>query len=406
MTQTAPHTSRYRWVMLTLLWLLYFSFGMITRSPSPLVSPILRDLGITFSQMGLVLGSWQMTYIVLAALAGVVMDRWGIRRSIFFGALVIGLSAILRSLSTGFVTLLIFVALFGAGGPMISIGCPKAIARWFHGKERGTAVGIYSTGPWIGGMFSLAATNSLVMPMTGYSWRLTFVCYGSLALLLALLWWRLAKEPDAGPGTDRFDLFRVFSDFFRITPVRILLLSGLLCFGLMHGFANWLPKILETHGMSPEKAGYAAALPYITSIPAVLMLPRLIPAAARPRWIALFGVLTGAAVLWVAAIQGPPMGGLLLFGASGSCLFPLLVLTLMDTPAVDPQVLGSAAGVFFGIAEIGGFFGPFVVGTLVDLTGTFSAGAAFLAGLGGLVAILMLPLARALRLQTPPSASV
>ena len=97
-----PHQRPYRWLILALLWLLYFSFGVVTRSPSPLVTPIIQDLKMSYGQMGFVLGSWQMTYIALAIFAGVIMDRWGIRRAIFFGALVIGLSAVLRSASTGF----------------------------------------------------------------------------------------------------------------------------------------------------------------------------------------------------------------------------------------------------------------------------------------------------------------
>ena len=123
------HRRHYRWVILLLLWLLYFSFGVVIRAPSPLVTPILHDLHMTYGQMGFVLGSWQMTYIVFAIFAGVIMDRWGIRRSIFFGALVIALSALLRSASTGFTSLLFFVALFGIGGPMISIGCPETSWR-------------------------------------------------------------------------------------------------------------------------------------------------------------------------------------------------------------------------------------------------------------------------------------
>ena len=54
---------KYRWVMLALLWLLYMSFGAIVRSLSPLVTPILADLKMSYSQMGLVMGSWQLTYI-------------------------------------------------------------------------------------------------------------------------------------------------------------------------------------------------------------------------------------------------------------------------------------------------------------------------------------------------------
>ena len=93
-----PHQQPYRWLILALLWLLYFSFGVVTRSPSPLVTPIIRDLQMSYGQMGFVLGSWQMNYIVFAIAAGIIMDRWGIRRSILLGALVTGLSVLLRSL--------------------------------------------------------------------------------------------------------------------------------------------------------------------------------------------------------------------------------------------------------------------------------------------------------------------
>ena len=56
--------SRYRWVMLLLLWLLYIAFGLVSRSITPLVTPILDDLRMSYSQMGFILGSWQLTYIL------------------------------------------------------------------------------------------------------------------------------------------------------------------------------------------------------------------------------------------------------------------------------------------------------------------------------------------------------
>ena len=385
-----PHQQPYRWLILVLLWLLYFSFGVVTRSPSPLVTPIIRDLGMSFGQMGFVLGSWQMTYIVLAIMAGVIMDRWGIRKSIFFGALVIGLSAVLRSTSTGFYSLLFFVALFGVGGPMISIGCPKTIATWFKGKERGTAVGIYTTGPWIGGMVSLAATNSVVMPLTDYSWRLTFVWYGVITFIIAFLWWGLAREADNDAHTAPFNVPTMLADLFKVRSVRLILLSGLLSFAIMHGYFAWLPKILENSGMSPASAGMASALPFLTSIPAVLIFPRLVQPHHGGWAIGLLAFLAGISILWVVLLKWPVIPGLLLFGISGPCLMPLLVLRLMETPEVAAKYLGSATGVFFCVAEIGGFLGPFVVGYLVDIFGTFIPGGLFLAGLGVIILGLML----------------
>ena len=374
--------------MLGLLWLLYFAFGLVIRSMSPLITPVLRDLNMSYGQMGFVLGSWQMTYIAFAILAGVIMDRWGIRNSIFLGTLVMGLSISLRFFATGFVTLLIFVALFGIGGPMISIGAPKTISIWFTGKDRGTAVGIYTTGPWIGGMVALAITNSLIMPLTGQSWRLTFVCYGAMTFGFAALWWLLAKEIEAGGDSAGFSPHKVLLDLIKVPAVRIILLSGLLSFAMMHGFTNWLPKVLENAGLSPASAGVAAALPFVASIPAVLAIPRVVPPAMRGSIIALASFLTAAAVILV-TLGYLRILGLLLYGFAGSCVFPLLILALIDAPQVGPEYLGSAAGVFFCVAEIGGFWGPFIVGFLVDWTGTFMAGVSFLAFLGLVICVLM-----------------
>jgi hypothetical protein len=73
--------------------------------------------------------------------------------------------------------------------------------------------------------------------------------------------------------------------------------------------------------------------------------------------------------------------GLALLGFISSPFMSLLLLILMDSPGVETRHMGSAGGMFFCVAEIGGFAGPFLMGVLVDLTGTFMAGALFLAGL-------------------------
>ena len=71
--------------------------------------------------------------------------------------------------------------------------------------------------------------------------------------------------------------------------------------------------------------------------------------------------------------------GLILLGFVSSSLMPLMILILMDSPEVETRYMGSAGGLFFCVAEIGGFTGPMIMGVLVDLTGTFLIGAVFLA---------------------------
>ena len=395
---TQPYQMRYRWVMLALVWLLYWVFGVVGRSIAPLITPILKDLNISYTQMGTILGSWPLTYIVVALIGGAIIDRWGIRKALFFGIIFIGLSAALRYFATGFVTMFLIVALFGLGGPMISIGCPKTVAEWFRGKDRGTAVGIYMTGPATGGLIAYSTANSIVMPLTGYSWRLTFVVYSLLAFAAALLWWFLAREVKSTGATEKTSIVNVFTGLIRIRNVQLILIMGFLSFAIGHGFNDWLPKILEAGGLPPAVAGFAASIPLIVGIPAVLVVPRLVPPHLRGRIVAL-GYLTLAIALWiVVSTSGVPLlVGLVLYGVAHVTGMPLLVLVLMDIPEVGSKYMGAAAGMFFCIAEIGGFGGPFVMGAVRDLTGGFPAGAGLLAGLAVAVSIM------ALLLKTKPA---
>ena len=185
-TTTEETQSSYRWVMLALIWLIYIAFGLIFRAVPPLITPILKDLNISYSQMGLILGSSPLTYIIVATIAGTIIDKWGVRKSLLAGALIMALSAVLRYFPNGFGTMFLAVALFGAGGPMISVGGPKVISIWFKGKSRSTAIGIYMTGPWIGMLLAFIMTNSILMPLTNYNWRIIFVYYGLLAFMGAI----------------------------------------------------------------------------------------------------------------------------------------------------------------------------------------------------------------------------
>ncbi|KPK24324.1 MAG: hypothetical protein AMJ70_02240 [Dehalococcoidia bacterium SG8_51_3] len=346
---------------------------------------------MSYSQMGIILGSWQLTYIIVAIIAGAILDRWGIKKSLFIGTVIIGLSATLRYFPIGFSTFLPIVAIFGIGGPLISVGAPKTIAGWFRGKGRGTAVGIYTTGPWIGGFIALSATNSLVMPVTGYSWRLTFVYYGLLVFSIALLWWFLARDIEPTEAKEGESIGRTFSRLIKIRNVRLILIMGLLSFAIMHGFTNWLPKIMESVGMSPTISGFVSSIPLIAGIPAVLVIPRLVPPRLRGRILAILAVVVTAALIVSVNTSGAPLFvGLVLFGISGSSLFPILMLILMDTPQIGEKHMGLAGGIFFCVAEIGGFSGPLVMGTLADMTGSFFAGAFFLASLSLTIFVMTL----------------
>lgn len=388
-----PHP--YRWVMLGGVWLSYFVFGLSTAALAPLVTPVITDLGMNHSEMGAVLGGWQLVYIASAMACGAFLDRVGIRRGIMIAGLVIATSNVLRSLAQDYVTLFLAVAVFGLGGPLVSVGAPKLISQWFGAGERGLAMGVYITGASLGNMTSLAVTNAVMMPLLDNSWRAVLLFYAGVVLTAAMIWTLIAAHPTSrelerkAAAEPRLPQRQIFAKLFRSRAVRIVLLMSVGAFFINHGFNNWLPEILRAGGMSAEAAGLWAAIPTAVGIMGALTIPRL---ATPPRRLPIIvGILVCSCIATqMIRIGGeiPTLVGVIAQGLSRGSMLSLLMLVLIEAPGVDIKSTGSAGGLFFSAAEIGGMLGPLTMGAVSDATGGFAMGlnlltavAAFLIGL-------------------------
>lgn len=364
----------YRWVMLALVWAAYSSFGLVSASLAPLVTPITTDLGLSYAQMGMILGAWQLAYIGVAYNAGRILDRFGLRRALGAGILLIALSGIARALAVDFWTMFLAVALFGVGAPMISIGAPKLIATWFEARERGGAAGVYATGPSVGSIIVLTSANSLLVPMTG-GWRPTIAVLAAGALAVGLVWLALARDhrrdgQASAPGTARG-----IGDLLRVRNVWLVVVIGFASFLSGHALGNWLPKILESRGFDAVSAGYWASIPNLVGIVGALTLPRLVRPEHRIWAVALMLTVSAVATVMVALGSGPVLlAALVLQGFVRNSVTPFLMLLMMESPAVGAAAMGAAGGLFFTIGEIGGFSGPSAMGLLLDLTGGFTLG--------------------------------
>ena len=392
-----PSKSRLRWLMLGLVWLLYVSFGITSGTIAPLVGPIVDDLGMTYSQMGLVLGAWQLVYIVTAYPLGILIDRLGVRRSLGIGIFVMWLSLVLRGLAGDFSTLFLAVALFGVGGPIISIGAPKVVSLWFQGNERGLAAGIYTTGPVTGGAIALATAASLVMPLTG-TWRGISLIYGVVVLAVALAWWAFARDVPSPSGDVRHTAGETVSPIealrtlLRIRNVRIIMAIAVATFLLSHGLNNWLPTLLQEGGMTLSQAGFWTAASTVAGAFGLLFIPGLARHGYRALTMAILLVLATGTTIGLALLSGTSLVGVLMISSVVRVpMMPVLTLVLMETPGVGALRMGAAGGLFFAAAEVGGFSGPFLLGVLRDATGSLTFGVLVLAAVTAAL-VLMMPL--------------
>ncbi len=397
-----------RWIVLFGLWLSYMAFGVVVTSLAPLVPVVQADLQMSHSAMGSILGAWQVVYIFAAVPAGILLDRLGGRWAITLGLALIAASSLGRALAEHYWMLLAAVMLFGVGGPIVSSGAPKIVTSTFEGSARGFAMGIYMTGPIVGGIVSLTLTHSLLLPLFDGDWRAVMILWGSVALGAMTLWLVIAtlagrrvpgfhQTPEQAATATPTSL-SVVREIGSNRAVRLLLLMAVGAFLINHGLSNWLPELLRSGGRSTVAAGYWAALPMVVGIFGSLVIPRLATPERRFKiLVALCVSAAGACIALLASGNAVLTVSLVLQGFVRASLMTVLILTLMELPSVKTHHAGTASGLFFSAAEVGGVLGPLGLGLMYDLTGGFAAGLYGLAAVAAAMALGSVRLSRLAR---------
>ena len=382
-----PNKNTFRWGMLFLVWLLYFSFGITSVTIAPLAIPIMNDLEISYAQMGFILGAWQLVYIFTAYPLGVFIDKLSLRNSLGIGILLIWFSLIFRGMAVDFFTLLLAVIIFGFGGPIISIGAPKVISVWFKGNERNIAAGIYTTGPSIGAAVALG-TAAPIDGLIG-SWRGISLVYGVFVFLTIILWWLFSKNHYIDSTREKaVSAFETFKNLLSIRNVRIIMILAIASFFLNHGLNNWLPTLLQEKNISLTRAGFWSAISMLSGVIGLLIIPSIARHGYRIVILALIFIIASSTTFALIVFTDYPLYfSLIVSSIVRAPMMPILTLMLMETKGVGSIRMGAAGGLFFTAAEIGGFSGPFIIGVIRDRAGTMDLG---LIVLGTFVALLIL----------------
>jgi ACS family tartrate transporter-like MFS transporter len=153
----------------------------------------------------------------------------------------------------------------------------------------------------------------------------------------------------------------------------------LLMLGL-YGLGFWIPTVLTFHGMNLKSLGWAAALPYLAAIFAMILWSRSFDRHRERRFHLPAAYLAAAAGFLLAAFA--PSAHLAIVGfavAASGVLSAMPVFWSASTVRLGGPMVAAHIAVINSIGNLGGFFGPVAMGWLRQVTHNFVAGLASIA---------------------------
>jgi ACS family tartrate transporter-like MFS transporter len=366
-----------------------------------------RDLGLTATQFGFAAGTFYFGYCLLEVPSCIALRHYGARRWLARIMITWGLAAAGTSLAVGPVSFSAFRFLTGACEAGFYPGVMFYLSTWFPVNVRARAFAWFNVANPMSSVISGPVSASL-LKLNGFGglagWKWLLLCEGLPACVLGFYTWyalpdrpstarwltneqkqaleaRLAEETHAEAAHDLWAALR---------DPRVMILSFsyfCLIVGVL-GVTLWLPQMLRQQGLSTTAIGFTSAIPYLAASIGMLLWSRRMDRtrAFLGNYVVACALAAGGFALSVVANSLPIMiAGITLalvgMNACRPALFSLFPGFLQGAAAAAGIALVNSIG------NLGGFFGPYMMGWLRDATCSFTAGLFGLAGMLTLAAI-------------------
>lgn len=361
---TDPSTERsyppvtYGWYVVGVLTLTYTVSFIDRQIMALMIEPIRRDLGITDTQVSLLIGlAFAVFYTLLGVPIARLADRYSRRAIIGAGIAVWCFMTASCGLARNYAQLFFARIGVGVGEAALSPSALSMLSDYFPPRLRLRAIAIYNTGISLGTGLALIVGGSLIahvsaappvtLPVFGqlYAWQTVFLVVGLPGLLMALLMLTV-REPRrrdsmAGPGGNAHLPFATVLAFLgaRVRMYASHFLGMSTAAIMAYGLSAWIPTMfVRSWGWSIRDIGLAYG------VVTLLAGPLAVCAAS---WFGAYFTKRGAPDAQMrAAICGI---GLAVLGALGAALSPspwIAVLFLI------PASIGTTAATASGLAAL------------------------------------------------------
>lgn len=213
-----------------------------------IIAPLLPQIGIELNTSESLLGNLITVYAtmigVFAIIMGPLSDKIGRRKILLLGSTGMTIALLLHSLSMNFISLLLFRALAGMAGGVLSGAAVSYVGDYFPYEKRGWANG------WI--MSGIAMGQILGIPMGTflaelYGFKFPFLLFGVIMGLTTILIFFKVPQPDIVLQESKITFkttFKKYKSLLLKSDIQAVALSYLLMFMSLSIFLIYLPSWL------------------------------------------------------------------------------------------------------------------------------------------------------------------
>lgn len=361
---------------------------------------IATDFGFAGPHMAAT-ASWALTafligYAVANVLGGILTRRWDPKYVAVWTFALWSVATFYVGLTNSIAVLLICRVLLGIGEGIYWPQQSRFATAWFAPNERTKANAVIQ---YYGQFLALGIGFMLLTPLyDAFGWRVLFYIAGGLGLFAIVpLYLAMLKPqseapyppPRRGASAPKLTLAALGgASFF------LILFSYVMQGMLFWGITLWIPLAVKSVGIAGAGQGIASALPYLAAVVLAPFMARLSDRTGKRIRIAASALLLPGVLLMLLPAVTSGYGKLALITlALGYCAsnYTPNIWSILQA-SVEPDAVGSAAGIMNGIgAGGGGTLAGFLVGMTRAATGSFVAGfvlLGILAVLGGLALLI------------------
>lgn len=374
-----------RWWLLFLVHLSVLAFALNLQMIPPLIPSLVSEIGLTHTQVGVLMGLFTLPGIFLAIPGGRVSDTIGPRNVALWSLALLTAGAFLMlPLHPGFLYAGRLIS--GIGGAVLVVVAPQIIARSFHGRELGLAMGIFNTAVPIG---TIVAFNILGFVVGRFGIPIVITATATFSFIAMTAFFFTYAEPQrdpteappAGPEKKK----GLGGAIWLISLVWVLFNISIL------GYFTYSIDHFTGGGMDGTAARFLSSLPMLLSI---FLTPMVGYAMHRYglRWsLPLVGCTIASAAIYL--ILTPDQNMIIVWSillGIGISLVPPAVFTIVGE-VVPPSRAGTGFGLLTTIFNLGIFFGIPLLGHARELTSTYRSSfilMSIIMGMGAVMAAL------------------